>query len=43
MSKVGDHVEWDKKLRAYGLRTRNGKRTWIYQYKLNGKNHRRPM
>jgi hypothetical protein len=37
MSKVGDHVEWDKKLRAFGLRTRNGKRTWIYQYKLNGK------
>jgi hypothetical protein len=37
---MSDHVAWDKKLRGFGLRTRNGKRTWIYQYKFNGKNRR---
>jgi integrase len=37
---MSDHVQWDKKLRGFGLRTRDGKRTWIYQYKFNGKNRR---
>jgi len=37
---MSDHIEPDKKLPGFGLRTRNGKRTWIYQYKFNGKSRR---
>jgi integrase len=33
-------IVWDDKLPGFGLRTRNGKRTWIFQYKLGDK-HRR--
>jgi integrase len=35
-----DYIEWDKKLKGFGLRTRNGNRSWVYQYKLDGKNRR---
>ena len=27
-----DHIEWDDDFPGFGLRYRNGKRTWIYQY-----------
>ena len=33
-------IVWDKKLPGFGLRTRNGKRTWIFQYKLGKQNRR---
>src|SRR6516225_1321710 len=33
-------IVWDAKLPGFGLRTRNGKRTWVFQYKL-GNQHRR--
>jgi len=33
-------IIWDKKLPGFGLRTRNGKRTWIFQYKLGKQNRR---
>ena len=33
-------IEWDKKLPGFGLRTRNGKQTWVFQYKLGGQNRR---
>jgi integrase len=33
-------IVWDTKLPGFGLRTRNGKRTWIFQYKF-GDRHRR--
>jgi integrase len=35
-----DVIDWDDKLPGFGLRTRDGKRSWVYQYKLDGKNHR---
>ena len=33
-------ITWDTKLPGFGLRTRNGKRSWVLQYKL-GNQHRR--
>jgi integrase len=33
-------IVWDKKLPGFGLRTRNGKRTWVFQYKLGNQNRR---
>ena len=33
-------IVWDTKLPGFGLRTRNGKRTWIFQYKLGKQNRR---
>jgi len=33
-------IVWDARLPGFGLRTRNGKRTWVFQYKL-GNQHRR--
>ena len=33
-------IIWDTKLPGFGLRTRNGKRTWILQYKLGNQNRR---
>jgi integrase len=35
-----DHIDWDEKLPGFGLRTRNGKKSWILQYKLGDKNRR---
>jgi integrase len=36
---MGEFV-WDKKLPGFGLRTRNGNRTWVFQYKLGNQNRR---
>jgi integrase len=33
-------IVWDTKLPGFGLRTRNGKRTWIFQYKIGNQNRR---
>jgi integrase len=33
-------ISWDPKLPGFGLRTRNGKRSWVLQYKIGDK-HRR--
>ena len=33
-------IVWDTKLPGFGLRTRNSKRTWIFQYKLGKQNRR---
>lgn len=33
-------ISWDPKLPGFGLRTRNGKRSWVFQYKIGDK-HRR--
>jgi integrase len=38
--RLTDHIEWDGKLPGFGLRTRNGKKSWVFQYKLGDK-HRR--
>jgi len=35
-----DRFDWDDKLPGFGLRTRNGKRSWVLQYKF-GDQHRR--
>ena len=35
-----DHIEWDDALPGFGLRIRNGRATWIVQYKI-GSRHRR--
>src|SRR5262245_16316435 len=35
-----DHIEWDENLPGFGLRVRDGRCTWIVQYKIGGK-HRR--
>ncbi|MFY9835002.1 MAG: integrase arm-type DNA-binding domain-containing protein [Xanthobacteraceae bacterium] len=37
---MSDIIDWDDKLPGFGLRTRDGKCSWVYQYKLNGKNRR---
>src|SRR5215469_13745038 len=33
-------IVWDKRLPGFGLRTRNGKRTWVFKYKLGNQNRR---
>jgi hypothetical protein len=35
-----DVFEWDDELPGFGLRIRNGKRTWIFQYKIGERQHR---
>jgi integrase len=35
-----EHIEWDDELPGFGLRVRDGRCTWIVQYKIGGK-HRR--
>jgi len=35
-----DHIEWDDALPGFGLRVRDGRATWIVQYKIGAK-HRR--
>ena len=35
-----DEIVWDKKLPGFGLRTRDGRKSWVFQYKLGSK-HRR--
>jgi integrase len=35
-----DFFAWDEDLRGFGLRIRNGKRTWIFQYKIGERQHR---
>src|SRR5262249_42511761 len=35
-----DHVEWDDNLSGFGLRMRDGRLTWIVQYKIGGKQRR---
>lgn len=35
-----DHVEWNDNLPGFGLRMRDGRLTWVVQYKIGGK-HRR--
>jgi integrase len=37
---MSDHVKWYDDPKGLGLRTRNGKRTWVFQYKIDGKNRR---
>ena len=35
-----DYIEWDDELKGFGLRLRDGKYTWVFQYKINGANFR---
>jgi integrase len=35
-----DCVAWDDELAGFGLRDRNGKRSWIFQYKIGERQHR---
>jgi integrase len=35
-----EHLEWDDALAGFGLRVRNGRCTWIAQYKIGSKNRR---
>jgi integrase-like protein/Arm domain-containing DNA-binding protein len=35
-----DHVEWDEALPGFGLRIRDGRASWIAQYKLAGQQRR---
>jgi len=35
-----EHIEWDDKLGGFGLRVRNGRCTWIVQYKIGTQNRR---
>jgi integrase len=35
-----DHIEWDEALPGFGLRVRDGRCTWIVQYKIGDKNRR---
>ncbi len=36
-----DHFEWDDELAGFALRIRNGKESWIFQYKNKDAKHRR--
>jgi integrase len=38
--KKSDYIEWDDELKGFGLRLRDGKYTWVFQYKFNGANFR---
>jgi len=33
-------IVWDAKLPGFGLRTRNGKKSWVFQYKIGIQNRR---
>ena len=35
-----DRFEWDDKLTGFGQRDRNGKRTWVVQYRLGSQQRR---
>jgi len=35
-----EYIAWDDELRGFGVRVRNNKRTWIFQYKIGGRQHR---
>ena len=35
-----EYIAWDDDLRGFGVRVRNGKRTWIFQYKIGERQHR---
>ena len=35
-----DVILWDDDLPGFGLRIRNGKRTWVFQYKIGERQHR---
>ena len=35
-----EYIAWDDELRGFGVRVRNGKRTWIFQYKIGERQHR---
>src|SRR5215475_9214733 len=35
-----EHIEWDDELHGFGLRFRDGRSTWVVQYKIGAK-HRR--
>jgi hypothetical protein len=35
-----DEIVWDAKLPGFGLRTRNGKKSWVFQYKIGNQNRR---
>jgi hypothetical protein len=34
---LGDYIHWHDALRGFGLRIREGRGTWIVQYKIAGK------
>src|SRR5215831_2368019 len=35
-----EYIAWDDELRGFGVRLRNDKRTWIFQYKIGERQHR---
>ena len=35
-----DKILWDQKLPGFGLRTRDGNKTWVFQYKIRNQNRR---
>jgi hypothetical protein len=35
-----DKILWDQKLPGFGLRTRDGNKTWVFQYKIGNQNRR---
>jgi integrase len=37
---IGDYFNWDTELRGFGLRIRNGNRSWIFQYRYDGDDRR---
>src|SRR6516225_6144985 len=37
---IGDYFNWDPKLKGFGLRIRNGARSFIFQYKFGSTHHR---
>src|SRR6516225_10059985 len=35
-----DYTAWDKEMPGFGLRVRNGRASWVFQYQVHGRQHR---
>jgi integrase len=35
-----DYFQWDSEMPGFGLRVRNGKASWVFQYMVHGRSHR---
>jgi integrase len=35
-----DYTAWDKDMPGFGLRVRNGRASWVFQYQVHGRSHR---